>query len=97
MICWTAQRLPSGSAKKTNRPHGKSWTSETSTPRSASAARAASASSTTTCSPSTDPGAISLSPRPIAIEHAEPGGVSWTKRISSLTAWSWSAVNPAAT
>ena len=27
-------------------------------------------------------------PLPMAIEHAEPGGVTWTKRISSLTAWS---------
>jgi hypothetical protein len=30
----------------------------------------------------------------MAIEQAEPGGVSWTKRISSLTRWSWSATNP---
>ena len=31
-ISCTAQRFPSGSAKKTNRPHGKSWTSVVSTP-----------------------------------------------------------------
>ena len=31
----------------------------------------------------------------MAIEQADPGGVSWTKRISSLTVWSWSALNPA--
>lgn len=35
---------------------------------------------------SSEPGAISVRPRPMEIEHAEPGGVSWTKRISSLTA-----------
>src|ERR1039458_1757605 len=28
-------------------------------------------------------------PSPMEIEHAEPGGVSWTKRMSSLTLWSW--------
>ena len=33
-------------------------------------------------------------PLPMAIEHADPGGVSWTKRISSLTRWSWSALKP---
>ena len=47
--------LPSGSLKKTKRPHGKSCTSPTSTPRSASSARAASASATTSCSPWTSP------------------------------------------
>ena len=33
-------------------------------------------------------------PVPMAIEHADPGGVSCTKRISSLTWWSWSALKP---
>ena len=28
------------------------------------------------------------------IEHADPGGVSCTKRSSSLTTWSWSSTNP---
>ena len=74
--CCTAQRLPSGSAKNTNRPQGKSSTSLASTPRSTSWARAASASSTTNCRPSTEPGAASVIPTPIAIEHADPGGVS---------------------
>ena len=32
--------------------------------------------------PLTEPGAASVTPVPIAIEHAEPGGVSWTKRRS---------------
>jgi hypothetical protein len=41
------------------------------------------------------PGSASLTPSPSAIEQAEPGGVSWTKRISSLTTWSWSAMKPA--
>jgi hypothetical protein len=27
-------------------------------------------------------------PVPMAIEQLDPGGVSWTKRISSLTWWS---------
>ncbi len=89
-----AQRLPSGSAKKTKRPLGKSWISETATPRPSSASRAASMSETTSCRPSIDPGAISLSPLPIALGAAEPGGVSWTKRISSLIRWSWSKVKP---
>ena len=33
-------------------------------------------------------------PRPMAIEHAEPGGVSCTKRTSLLTVWSWSTTKP---
>jgi hypothetical protein len=32
---------------------------------------------------------------PNAIEHAEPGGVIWTKRIPSPNAWSTSALKPA--
>ena len=35
-----------------------------------------------------------MMPLPMAIEHADPGGVSCTKRISSLTRWSWSALKP---
>jgi hypothetical protein len=30
----------------------------------------------------------------LAIEQCEPGGVSCTKRTSSLTVWSWSASKP---
>ena len=37
----------------------------------------------------------STSPVPIAMEQADPGGVSCTKRIVSLTVKSWSAWNPA--
>lgn len=33
----------------------------------------------------------------MAIEQAEPGGVSCTNLTSSLTVWSWSATNPART
>ena len=33
----------------------------------------------------TDPGSASLSPLPKAMEHADPGGVIWTNRISSDT------------
>jgi hypothetical protein len=43
------------------------------------------------------PGSIWVSPLPIAIEQPDPGGVSWTKRTSSLTAWSWSSTKPACT
>ena len=49
---------------------------------------AASMSATTSWSPSTEPGFASVSPLPMAIEQPDPGGVSWTKRISSLTRWS---------
>jgi hypothetical protein len=37
----------------------------------------------------------STMPVPSAIEQADPGGVSWTNRSSSVTVWSWSAVKPA--
>ena len=52
-------------------------------------------SATTTWSPSSEPGAIVVSPLPMQIEQAEPGGVSWTKRTPSLTAWSMSSPKPA--
>ena len=82
--------------KKTNEPQSNSWTSLTSTPRSASSARAPWMSGTTSCSPWTEPGVIAdPSPVPMAMEHADPGGVSCTKRISSLTLWSWSGWKPA--
>ena len=87
-ISWTAQVLPSGSLKKVKRPHGNSCTSLASTPRDTRSARASSALVTTTCRPLTEPGVISVTPSPIVIEHAEPGGVSWTKRRFSLTRWS---------
>ena len=90
-ISWTAQPLPSGSLKNVNRPHGKSWTSLASTPRLASSVRAASASA------DDDLQAlhrarrrVGRDPVPMAIEQAEPGGVSCTKRMVSLTVWSWS-------
>jgi len=79
--------LPSGSSKKTNEPHGNSVTSLTCTPRPASSARAACASATVSCIPRAEPGSESTIPCPSAIEHAEPGGVSCTKRIPSLTVW----------
>ncbi len=41
------------------------------------------------------PGSPAPMPLPIEIEQAEPGGVSWTKRISSETWWSWSRLKPA--
>ena len=40
--------------------------------------------------PRTEPGSASVTPWPNAIEQAEPGGVSWMKRMSSETRWSWS-------
>jgi hypothetical protein len=82
--CWSAQRLP----KNTSETHGNPVTSLTSTPRPASSTRAACASATTSCRPRAEPGSESTIPVPSAIEHADPGGVSCTKRISSLTVWS---------
>jgi hypothetical protein len=49
---------------------------------------------TTIWRPVTEPGGASVTPVPRVIEQAEPGGVSWTKRSSSLTLWSWSALKP---
>ena len=49
---------------------------------------------TTIITLSSDPGVILVRPLPKAIEQPEPGGVIWTKRMSSLTVWSWSALNP---
>ena len=37
---------------------------------------------------------MSLTPAPKLIEHAEPGGVTWMNRMSSLTLWSWSTDQP---
>ena len=55
----------------------------------------ASTSATMSRMPCTEPGVALTIPFPRAIEHADPGGVSWMKRMSSLTAWSWSATKPA--
>ena len=41
------------------------------------------------------PGSISVIPAPMAIEHAEPGGVSWTKRSPPPGSASMSASKPA--
>ena len=94
-ICWTAQPLPSGSAKNTKSPHGKCCTSPQSTPRAVSSAWAASTSSTTSWSPWTLPGVASVMPSPMAMEQADPGGVSCTKRRWSSMRWSWSRTKPA--
>ena len=51
-------------------------------------------SATTIWRPWTEPGVHSLIPVPEAIEQADPGGVSCTKRMLSLTRWSWSALKP---
>src|ERR671924_1172917 len=83
VICWTDQLLPSGSWKNTKDPHGKSWTSPTSRPRPRSSSRAAWTSSTTSWSWA-EPGGLSPSPVPRAIEQADPGGVSWTNRRTSV-------------
>jgi hypothetical protein len=40
------------------------------------------------------PGATFETPTPIVIEQAEPGGVSWTTRNTSLALWSTSTVKP---
>jgi uncharacterized membrane protein len=44
--------------------------------------------------PCTDPGGVSTIPVPTAIEQADPGGVSCTMCISSLTRVSWSTATP---
>jgi hypothetical protein len=51
---------------------------------------------TTSCRFRSEPGAISsVIPTPMQIEHAEPGGVSWTKRSPSRTVTSTSRWKPA--
>ena len=45
-------------------------------------------SDTTSCRPLTDPGGMSVMPVPMAIEQADPGGVSCTNRRLSFTWWS---------
>ena len=66
----------------------------TETPRVGGSSRAAAASATTICIESSEPGAIVVRPLPMAMEQAEPGGVSCTKRMSSLTVWSTSTTKP---
>ena len=88
MAC-TAQPFPSGSLKKTNEPQGNSWTSLTSTPRPASSAGGLDVVDhelePLDASPASWPDPIRFR---CAIEQLDPGGVSWTLRISSLTWWS---------
>ena len=67
----------------TDHHHVWSSTSPGSRPRSRSARWVSSMSPVTTCKPFTKPGSASLSPTPNAIEQADPGGVSWTKRSSA--------------
>jgi hypothetical protein len=43
---------------------------------------------------STDPGGVSTIPVAMAIEQADPGGVSCTMWTSSLTRVSWSTAKP---
>jgi hypothetical protein len=51
-------------------------------------------SDTTRCRISTQPGAAFTTPVPNLIEQADPGGVNTTMRISSVTWWSRSTLNP---
>ncbi len=53
-----------------------------SAPFATSSARAASMSSTTMCTPWLDPGAASVTPLPMMIDAADPGGVKCTTRKS---------------
>jgi hypothetical protein len=55
---------------------------------------AACTSGTTSCKPRKDPGGTSNIPLEIWIEHPDPGGVSWTKRVFSSTVVSKSTTNP---
>ena len=93
--CWSAQRLPSGSAKCTNRP-----------PRLLVDAFARDVARTEVGERGVrvvdhhlddnwdDPSGIISRPRPKQIEQAEPGGVTCTKRSSGLTVVSWSTGQP---
>jgi hypothetical protein len=51
-------------------------------------------SSTTSWRPFNEPGSIGGSPVPMTIEQAEPGGVSWTTRVSGAGKVSWSTLKP---
>ena len=105
-ICWTPQAFPSGSEKKQNPTLSsgcgigvgfspRTWTSVTSTPRSASSARAFVTSLTTSCRPLIDPGGIGgTTPSPMTTEHPDPGGVSCTIRWPSPIFLSWSTWKP---
>ena len=83
--CCSDQVLPSGSLKVTNEPHGWTSISLAATPWLTSCSRAAATSATTTWTPRCEPGGMSVMPVPMTIEHAEPGGVSCTKRSVSVT------------
>ena len=68
-------------AEEQERSPGKLWISPTSTPRSTSSARACWRQRRPSGGPLTEPGCASVIPWPNAIEHADPGGVSWMNRI----------------
>src|SRR4029453_6473212 len=74
--------LPSGSANPAYSIPPRSSMSPTSTPRSVSVSRVLAMSATTRCRPRSVPGFISTAGKPVdsRIEHADPGGVSWTTR-----------------
>lgn len=57
----------------------------TSARRRTSSSRAAQLSATNVYSPSNELGRMLVSPVPITFEQAEPGGVYWTNRGSSVT------------
>jgi len=69
------------------------WTSTSlaCTPCSVSSRRGVSTSATTHYTARCELGGISVLPVPSTMEHADPGGVSWTNRCASLTWWSRSA------
>ena len=87
--CWTAQPLPSGSAEEDERAPGELLDLAHLDPRPAALAGGVGVLDHQLQALRPSPGAASVT-LPIAIEQAEPGGVSCTKRISSLTVWSWS-------
>jgi hypothetical protein len=80
-----------GSLKVTNEPPGWTSTSLACTPCSMSSRRGVSKSATTHYTSRCELGGISVLPVPSTMEHADPGGVSWTNRSASLTWWSRSA------
>jgi hypothetical protein len=70
------------------------WTSLTSTPRSASSSRAARSSGTTSWRPLSVPGSICAPCVISMIEQPEPAGVSWTTLNSSVSCASVSTLKP---
>ena len=93
-ISCTAQRLPSGSAKKTNRPQGKSWMSLTVDAARRQLRRGGLDVGDHDLQPLHRAGLGLGDPLPIAIEQAEPGRRQLHEAQVVADRWSWSALKP---